>query len=300
MQLDPTPKSYCDCWSYGKSQKSTSECKCGDEDSRELEWVWRPSEHPTVKVMDEVSVMFHPVYSQGTGIVSSMTVKCPQLQSKSYILPLLQVRGDSPLQAGRHHFWEIKMTSTVCGTDLMIGVGTEKVDLLANKYRFASALGLDTNSWGYSYRGIAQHDNESKFYGKKFGTGSIVSCHLDLFRGTIEFYMNRMPLGVAFRNLPVDGSHVYYPMVSSTAAKSSVKLLNASSFPECLQYQTMRAISRHPGTLSQLRGLPTGFRYKDQLWYLQRTEKFIYNVEALRKDPIFDQRTGFEGTAYLM
>lgn len=76
MQLDPTPKSYCDCWSYGKSQKSTSECKCGDEDSRELEWVWRPSEHPTVKVTDEVSVMFHPVYSQGTGIVSSMTVKC--------------------------------------------------------------------------------------------------------------------------------------------------------------------------------------------------------------------------------
>lgn len=201
------------------------------------------------------------------------------------------------------------MTGTVCGTDLMVGVGTDKVDLLANKYRFASALGLDGDSWGYSYRGISQHDNHSRFYGKKFGAGSIVSCHLDLFRGTLEFYLNRLPLGVAFHNLPVNGScAALYPMVSSTAAKSSVKLLNSSSFPECLQYQAMRSISRYPRALSQLRKLPVGFLYKDQLWYLQQTEKFVYTKEAHQKegshdhlrDTIFEQAANFEGTAYLV
>lgn len=136
-----------------------------------------------------------------------------------------------------HHFWEIKMTSTVCGTDMMVGVGTEQVDLNAHKYRFISALGLDSYAWGYSYRAITQHSGESRYYGQKFGAGSIVGVHLDLYRGTIEFYLNRRPLGLAFQNLPVDGSRKYFPMVSSTSAKSSISLINSSSFPECLQYQ---------------------------------------------------------------
>lgn len=129
------------------------------------------------------------------------------------------------------------MTSTVCGTDLMVGVGTEHVDVNAHKYRFVSALGQDDQSWGFSYRAIIQHNGDSRYYGKKFGAGSIVGVHLDLFRGTLEFYLNRRPLGLAFQKLPVDGSRQYFPMVSSTSAKSSILLMNSSSFPECLQYQ---------------------------------------------------------------
>lgn len=190
------------------------------------------------------------------------------------------------------------MISSVCGTDLMVGVGTAAVDLRANKYRFVSALGIDNQSWGFSYRGISQHDNESRYYGRKFGAGSIVSCHLDLFRGTLEFYLNRTPLGIAFRNIPVDDSIELYPMVSSTAAKSSIKLLNSSSFPECLQYQAMRSISRYPTTLNELRRLPNGYRYKDQLWYLQRTEKFKSQVPNVKQDVLFDPAVvAFEGTA---
>lgn len=129
------------------------------------------------------------------------------------------------------------MTSTVCGTDVMVGVGTQNVDLYTHKYRFLSLLGMDDQSWGFSYRGIAQHAGESRYYGQKFGQGSIVGVHLDLFRGTLEFYVNRLPLGIVFRNLEVTGRYTYYAMVSSTAAKSSVKLINSSSFPESLQYQ---------------------------------------------------------------
>lgn len=68
MQLE-LPKSYCECWSY-QSAASKSACQCGEADSREREWIWEPSEYPTTKVSDdEVSVIFHPVYSQGTGMV---------------------------------------------------------------------------------------------------------------------------------------------------------------------------------------------------------------------------------------
>lgn len=297
MQFDALPKSFCDCWSYQNTKQRTCSCVCGEEDSRDREWQWEQNDYPTTKLVDETTVIFHPIYSQGTSVVS---IPGESSVSRLFILTFLQVRGNTPLAPGRHHFWEIKMTSTVCGTDLMVGVGTAQVDLMANKYRFVSALGLDSRSWGYSYRGVAQHDNVSRLFGQKFGAGSIVSCHLDLFRGTLEFYLNRLPLGIAFRNLAVDGSCEYYPMVSSTAAKSSVKLLNSSSFPECLQYQSMVAISRYPSVLNKLLRLPQGFRYKDKLWYLQRTEKFKYSRKQPannRQDLLFEETTGaFEGT----
>lgn len=47
----------------------------------------------------------------------------------------------------------------------------------------------------------------------------------------------------------------------------------------------MRAISRYPDTLRNLQSYPKGLRYDDELWYLQRTEKFTYNVsEKLPED----------------
>lgn len=73
----------------------------------------------------------------------------------------------------------------------MIGVGTEDIRLCSYQYKFASALGLDENSWGYSYRGLVQHNGRLKYYGKKFTQGCIVGVYLDLVRGTLEFYLNR-------------------------------------------------------------------------------------------------------------
>lgn len=35
----------------------------------------------------------------------------------------------------------------------MIGVGTDKVDLVASEFKFYSLLGSDEESWGYSYNG---------------------------------------------------------------------------------------------------------------------------------------------------
>lgn len=73
----------------------------------------------------------------------------------------------------------------------MIGIGTENVDLTSYQYRFASVLGIDDQSWGYSYRGLIQHNERMKYYGKKFSKGCIIGVYVDLFKGHLEFYLNR-------------------------------------------------------------------------------------------------------------
>lgn len=73
----------------------------------------------------------------------------------------------------------------------MVGIGTEKVDLSLCQYRYSSLLGLDNQSWGYSYRGLAQHNGRLKYYGKRYSSLCIVGVYLDLRRRFIEFYLNR-------------------------------------------------------------------------------------------------------------
>lgn len=80
----------------------------------------------------------------------------------------------------------------------MVGVGTENVVMNLWPYRFCSMLGMDKESWGYSYRGHVQHDNVRTAYGPRFGQGTIIGVHLDMCSGTLEFFHNRRPLGIAF------------------------------------------------------------------------------------------------------
>ena len=62
--------------------------------------------------------IFHPSYSSGTA----------------------GIRGTEILSEGQH-FWEIKMTTPVYGTDMMIGVCTRDAKLTHLRNQFASLLG---------------------------------------------------------------------------------------------------------------------------------------------------------------
>lgn len=76
----------------------------------------------------------------------------------------------------------------------MVGVGTSAI-VLSDWHKFFSLLGSDKQSWGYSYNGTVQHDSLMRRYGSRFGIGSLIGVHLDMCVGTLEYYLNRKPLG---------------------------------------------------------------------------------------------------------
>lgn len=73
----------------------------------------------------------------------------------------------------------------------MVGIGTDQVDVFAHRYKYSSALGIDSQSYGFSYRGKIQHNGILKYYGAPFGTHSIVGVRLNLYEGRLEFFVNR-------------------------------------------------------------------------------------------------------------
>lgn len=77
----------------------------------------------------------------------------------------------------------------------MIGVGTEKVDLHKFSHSFVHFLGYDNESWGLSYSGDIHHGGNVRSYTKPFSQGTYVGVHVDLWTGTLEFYINRKPIG---------------------------------------------------------------------------------------------------------
>lgn len=77
----------------------------------------------------------------------------------------------------------------------MVGVGTMDLDLNKYRHKFCSLVGRDSDSWGLSYTGMLHHKGHKQTYSTKFGQGTIIGVHLDMWHGTLSFYKNRKPLG---------------------------------------------------------------------------------------------------------
>lgn len=217
---DPvTGESFCQCQHQEESTLGAiltgisliSDCQCGEED-QDFDWVWDEKCNASGAFLscDNRKVSFHSDYSCGTAAI----------------------RGNKELADGQH-FWEVKMTSPVYGTDMMVGIGTLEVNLEKFKYSFGSFLGHDEDSWGLSYTGQFQHRGDKVGFSSRFGQGSIIGVHLDTWHGTLTFYKNRHCIGVAATRLQ---NKKFYPMVCSTAAKSSMKVIRACYTPTSLQY----------------------------------------------------------------
>ncbi|KOC64761.1 SPRY domain-containing SOCS box protein 3 [Habropoda laboriosa] len=216
----PQYERFCNC--------TFQDCCCGETNVHE--WVWdnKNSTYAIVLSENNLEVKLHDEYSLGTAVV----------------------RGNKLLEKGRHHYWEVKMLTTVYGTDIMVGVGTNKVDLNGPKQSFCSFLGLDQESFGFSYLGYIQHAGKKHTYGPCFGKGSLVGVHLDTWKGTLEFFLNRKSLGIAFTGLR---DIILYPMVSSTAAQSMMKLTCSCSVPVSLQVKCLSILkSSHRAYISTM------------------------------------------------
>ncbi|KAJ8399869.1 hypothetical protein AAFF_G00405990 [Aldrovandia affinis] len=214
-----TGESYCGCDSLAEPSYNSrlrgfhrvKDCHCG-EDDQDFDWVWDDSSKSTATLLscDNRKVNFHMEYSCGTAAI----------------------RGTKELADGQH-FWEIKMTSPVYGTDMMVGIGTSDVNLDKYRHTFCSLLGKDEDSWGLSYTGLLHHKGDKINFSSRFGQGSIIGVHLDTWHGTLTFFKNRKCIGVAATKLQ---NKKFYPMVCSTAAKSSMKVIRSCFTPTSLQY----------------------------------------------------------------
>ncbi len=118
----------------------------------------------------------------------------------------LSVRSVCGLSLDRHHYWEVKLTGRVYGTAVMVGVATERfLDSLEeegstmSRRGFSAVLGSDGESWGLCHDGKAWHGGAVRGHLRRWGQGSILGVHLDTWRGTVEFFLNRESMGVAFR-----------------------------------------------------------------------------------------------------
>ncbi|XP_072312327.1 SPRY domain-containing SOCS box protein 3 isoform X2 [Eucyclogobius newberryi] len=241
-----TGESFCQCQQHDETTLGTilngfnliSDCRCGEED-QDFDWVWDEKCNVTGAFLSSENrkVSFHSDYSCGTAAI----------------------RGNKQLTEGQH-FWEVKMTSPVYGTDMMVGIGTLEVNLEKFKYSFGSFLGHDEDSWGLSYTGLFQHKGDKVRFSPRFGQGSIIGVHLDTWHGTLTFYKNRHCIGVAANKLQ---NKKFYPMACSTAAKSSMKVIRACYAPTSLQYlccaQLRKMFPRCPDVLSAL-DVPPGLR----------------------------------------
>ncbi|KAF5272613.1 hypothetical protein FQR65_LT17313 [Abscondita terminalis] len=226
----------CSCFSLHESNENKSikklHCCCEEEEDELYEWIWENNSCSNIVLSNgNRDVLFHPIYSTGTAAI----------------------KGESPFKRNLYYYWEIKILTDLYGTDVMIGVGTSNLTMSDWKLKFCSMLGYNMESWGYSYTGKIQHNKLKCSYGPHFSIGSLIGVYLNMCNGTLEYYLNRKPLGIAFRNLK---NYQLYPMVCSTAAQSAMRITCSLSQAPSLQIECLKVIAKHIILLRHLYTVP--------------------------------------------
>lgn len=165
------------------------------------------------------------------------------------------VRGSKGFFEGEH-YWEVTFIEPPIGTSVMVGVGTERVCLHADNHQFVNLLGQDKESWGLSYKGKVWHDGESQEYcAPWYNETTVIGVYLDMYHGTLSFFLNGQPLGTAFKGL--GSSHkMLYPLVSATTEGSEVCLGKRMSRYLTLQEKCFNTIARSLKCSSDIETLP--------------------------------------------
>lgn len=72
-------------------------CRCGEDTCQTINWTWDRQNVQPQTIIQNHTVQFHPIYSQGTSVI----------------------RSDQPLLSNMIHYWEIKIVHWLSGTDLV-------------------------------------------------------------------------------------------------------------------------------------------------------------------------------------
>lgn len=169
-------------------------------------WLWdMQSKSPQARLLDaeRKSVMFHPVWSNGTA----------------------GVRGNRMLNGGIY-YWEVETGNRLFGTAMMFGIGSDSTSLHAEVF-LHDMIGRDRHSFGLSHKGLVWNNGESTRYCDPFReyNATTIGMLFDGVAGTLEFWKDGDYLGVGFRDLHKIQAPLY-PMISSTAAKTVMTVKN--------------------------------------------------------------------------
>ncbi|XP_057187688.1 SPRY domain-containing SOCS box protein 3 isoform X2 [Triplophysa rosa] len=124
-----------------------------------------------------------------------------------HVSPLLDSQGTAGVRGTKgfthgEHYWEIEFLEPPYGCSVMVGVGTQNALLHTGDKRFINLIGMDSESWGLSYKGFIWHNGRSRKYTEPFyDKNTVIGILLDLSAGTLTFYRNGVNLGVAFTGL---------------------------------------------------------------------------------------------------
>lgn len=220
----------------------------GDDQSHELLVPKKPSRHDWVFDSDFMSatqvildpdgkhVTFHPSMSRGT----------------------VGVRSNIPMLSGIHR-WAVKMGAHVYGTDIMVGVCTEELDLNSATTNYCSLIGYDRHGWGLSYRGECLHDNAVVHDSPSlpFTSHQVVVLELNLYTGSLSASVDDGPMQVLVRELwPQREGVPLYPVVTSTARNSEMTLLWSCSTILRLRHMCLFGCLKMLSRRSQISELP--------------------------------------------
>jgi SPRY domain-containing SOCS box protein 3 len=143
------------------------------------------------------------------------------------------VRGNKGFKTGIHYF-EIKCNESLYGTSVMFGIGTESIRLHYENYDYVNLIGKDDKSWGLCHIGTIHHNNIKKeFCEPFFDKDSTIGMLIDLYQGTLHYFLNKKYLGIAFTG--IFPRETIYPIISSTATDIELELQNTFSYIYSLQ-----------------------------------------------------------------
>ena len=123
----------------------------------------------------------------------------------------------------------------------MVGICTGEFPYHSFLHKFVNLLGMDDNSWGISYLGRSQHNRQFRIYMPSFNQGDVIGVYLDMEKGTVLFAKNGQWYGPPLRG--VRGKSVY-PILSSTAKRTRMRLIRSISTVSSLQSICYSAVAR--------------------------------------------------------
>ena len=166
------------------------------------------------------------------------------------------VRGTHPVSSGVYYY-EVQVKEPLYGTAVMFGYGSDSVRLHYDNFEYVNLVGKDAQSWGLSHKGTVWHMNKSKSFCEAFfDKDTIVGCLLNTHSRTLEYFINGVYMGCAFKNLDLENK-VLYPIISSTATDVELELLCSYKFIYTLQDLCCSTICK---TFSQYDNLPLAKR----------------------------------------